>query len=829
MENTAPRGVRIGAINWVSVLFAGLLLLLFLSAVTRATAANRALNAATEKYVASEMAAVTLKQGSDNLTTQVRLYTVTGDAAFLRAYFAEVASQSREQAVETLRENLADTDAYYNLEHALGSSLELMNLEYYAMALVLDATGGAIEPGMEAVADIRLRPEDAALDREGKLSRAVSLTHGAQYQSYDESIDEDVAQCIANMHAQREAAIRENTAELARVHTQQALSAGLLAAVIFVRTVITTLYILRPMEAYVDLIAADQPLPSIGAYEVQYLSRAYNSMYAQRKERDILAAERLQTLDLLERERANLNIIHEMLHSGMWSMDFDEYGKMTDVYWSAQFRRMLGYESEADFPNKLESWSDLLAEEDRDRVLKEYNDTIADYSGQKTYDVEYRLLTRDRGWRWFHAVGRLSRREDGTPITYVGLFMDITEQKELARQLEEHQVRLQSALEQAQAASRAKTAFLTNMSHDLRTPMNAIIGFTTLAESHVDSRETVLDDLKKISVASGHLLSLIDNVLEMSRMESEQMGLQEQACSLQEILYDVKTMVQAEISSKQLSFQLDAADVVDEMVICDRTKLNQVLLNVLGNAVKFTPDGGAVGVRVRQTAYPEDGTAAYEFRVQDTGIGMSREFQAHLFEAFARERTSTVSGLQGTGLGMAITKNIVDLMGGEITVNSEEGKGTEVTITLPLRVFRAAERPEAETAREEVSFEGRRVLLVEDNEINQEIATMILEEAGLTVDTADDGSIAVEKVRASVPGYYDVIFMDLQMPVMNGYEAARQIRALDGPQSRIPIIALSANALEEDRKRSIEAGMDSHMGKPFDVQELLDVLRRYLK
>ena len=832
-NNKTPRGPRIRTINIVSVVLTLLIMLLFLFDTQRTYQANRSLNEATEKYVACEMAATALKQGSDNLTTQVRLYTITGDPAYLRAYFAEVATQHREQAVETLERYLSDTEAYHFLEDALEYSVELMDLEYYAMVLVLDATGRQIEPGMEALWDVRLRAEDDGLDASGKMALAVSLMHGEEYLHYDETIDNNVAQCIEGLSAERETIHRESQTTLTRMRAQQDLSAVALAIVIFAYVVLTTVYMVRPLGADVQLIAGDQPLPLKGAYELQYLANAYNAMYEQRRERDTLAAERARALELLKREQTNLNILHEMLHSGMWTMDFNERGEMTDVFWGGEFRRMLGYESEADFPNVLESWSDLLPDDDRERVLKEFNDTISDYTGQKTYDVEYQLLTKDRGWRWFHAVGRPSRREDGSPVTCVGLFVDITDRKKMECELGEQRARLEDALEQAQSASHAKTAFLTNMSHDIRTPMNAIIGFTTLANDRVEDTEAVRDYLQKISVSSDHLLSLINNVLEMSRIESGQLELREQECSLEEIVHNVKTIVQADVADKEIDFVIDTEGVTDKGMICDRARLSQALLNVLNNSLKFTPSGGAVSLRVRQLDSPEEGFAVYEFRIRDTGIGISPEFREHLFEAFARERTSTVSGLAGAGLGLAITKNIIDLMHGEIAVESDEGKGTEFTITLPLRLnaARPAETPPEpkEAPAKEFSFSGRRILLVEDNAINQQIAQMILEKSGFEVDVADDGTVAVEKVRGAIPGQYDLILMDIQMPIMNGYEATRQIRALDSPLAGIPIIALSANALEEDKRNSLESGMNNHVGKPFDVQQLLGLIQSYLK
>ncbi|MBQ9648531.1 MAG: response regulator [Oscillospiraceae bacterium] len=839
MNGATPRGPRMYAINIVSAALAILVAVLFFLSSRQIDRAYEEANRATEKYVASEMAATTLKQSSDNLTTQVRLYTITQNPEYLRAYFAEVATSNRERAVETLDYYLTGTEAYSYLENALESSIELMEREYYAMALVLDATGGQLEPGMEALEAVKLTAEDQRLGAPEKLALAVALTHDEGYQQYDGVIDEDVAKCVELLRIEQESAQDASFTTLARMRTNQYLCALLLVLAILLHGILTNAYIVRPINGSVKLLSDDQPLLLRGAYELQYLESAYNAMYEQRKEREQLVAERMQALELVERERTSLNIVHEMLQSGMWSMDFNEAGEMCSVTWSDQFRKMLGYESEEDFPNTLEAWSDLLHEEDSERVLKAYYDTLRDYTGQSTYDVEYRLMTKDRGWRWFHEVGRPSRREDGSPITYVGLFVDITEQKEMERQLEEKQRRLEEALEQAQAANRAKTAFLTNMSHDMRTPMNAIIGFTTLANAQLGNEEAIRDYLGKISASGTHLLALIDDVLDMSRIESGPVALRERECSLTAILRDVEAITQADVNAKKLRLRMELAELQNDRVVCDNTRVSQILLNIVSNSIKFTPDGGTINIRVGQRAGARDGSAIYEFRISDTGIGMSREFQERIFEPFERERTSTVSGLEGTGLGLAITKNLVDLMNGEISVESEEGRGTEVKVSLPLRL--SADVPQ--TGREPASaadsgmpadavsgnaFQGKSVLLVEDNEINQEISQMILESSGFTVDIAEDGSVAVEKVRAAEPGRYDLILMDIQMPVMNGYEATRQIRALDSPLSGIPIIALSANAFEEDKRNSLDAGMNDHVGKPIDVEHLLGVLKKYL-
>ena len=418
-----------------------------------------------------------------------------------------------------------------------------------------------------------------------------------------------------------------------------------------------------------------------------------------------------------------------------------------------------------------------------------------------------------------------SERVDETPHRLV---VGYALRDDEVREEQEQNERLRTALVMAQSANRAKTAFLSSMSHDIRTPMNAILGYTAMAKKHADDPTRVQECLDKIAVAGGNLLELINQVLDMSRIESGRVVLEEEPCNLRRTAETLMTILSstAETAGVRLTLVDDALREAD--VMADTGRLNQILLNILSNAVKYTPSGGCVTLTAEQLDECREGRNSYRFTVTDTGIGMSAEFAQHLFEPFSRERTVTENRIEGTGLGMSIVKNLVDLMEGSITVRSEPGRGTEVAVTLP---FEPTGTPAAaEPTLEPTGFfcpEGRRVLLVEDNEMNQEIAVDILTDAGFEVTVADDGAQAVERIAQGKGDEFDLVLMDIQMPRMNGLEAARRIRLL--PQGRtIPIVALSANAFDEDVSRSLAAGMNAHIAKPIDTAELFTVLQKLL-
>ncbi len=408
---------------------------------------------------------------------------------------------------------------------------------------------------------------------------------------------------------------------------------------------------------------------------------------------------------------------------------------------------------------------------------------------------------------------------------FILLQSDTTEAR---REERERNELLAQALSEAQRASQSKSIFLSNISHDIRTPMNAIVGYTDFAKRSDDSAQ-MREYLEKIDSSSKYMLALLNDVLEMSRIESGKSELDLTQASLPALMDDVHDLFESQMAEKGIAYSVDSSQVRDGCVICDKTRLNRVLLNLVSNAYKFTPEGGTVQVLLTQLDSTREGYGSYELRVKDTGIGMSEEFAHRIFDAFERERSATASGIAGTGLGMAITRNIVDMMGGTIDLVSKQGRGTEFTVNLEFEL--QAREPgdnqpsPCERQYEPVDFTGMRALLVEDQVINREIAIMILEGLGFEVDEAEDGAQALVHLASSEAGRYDVVITDIQMPVMDGYELARSIRRLDDAElARIPIVAMSANAFQEDVRASSEAGMDAHVAKPIDV----DVLSRTL-
>ena len=640
---------------------------------------------------------------------------------------------------------------------------------------------------------------------------------------------------------------------------------------------------------------------------------------------------------------------YEVLHLASWMRYISEKGSYTQF-----LEEILSDSIIQEYQGQLREKLDLSYIK---KVLNEDELTEID----RSYYIDYKVIRKGQRRWWRVSVVIVDLCEDGNPKHVLVLFKDITKQKEKDM---EYQRTLKEAYQLAERANQAKTTFLNNMSHDIRTPMNAIIGFTSLAAAHINEKERLKDYLSKIMTSSNHLLSLINDVLDMSRIESGKVKIEESPCSIPVVMHDLRNILQTDIKAKRLDFFIDTVDVVDENVICDKLRLNQILLNCMSNAMKYTKTGGTVGLRIIQKGHSAEGFADYDFVVKDNGIGMSKEFAEHIFEPFTREETSTVSRIPGTGLGMAITKNIVDMMGGTIKVKSELGVGSEFTISLRFKttqqngkrgvikelngfralvaddsmdscasvekmlrtiglrpewttsgkeaIFRAryaaqendpfqvyiidwlmpdmngievvrrirmeigdevpiiiltaydwadieqeareagvtafcakplfvselydvlqnASRPvktKDKTILEVEAFKGKEILLVEDVELNREIAETILTEAGFHVNSVEDGKQAVDYMESEKGDMIDLILMDVMMPVMDGYEATQKIRQLeDKTKADIPIIAMTANAFEEDAKAAIEAGMNAHMAKPIRIESLYEIIEQYL-
>ncbi len=443
-------------------------------------------------------------------------------------------------------------------------------------------------------------------------------------------------------------------------------------------------------------------------------------------------------------------------------------------------------------------------------------------------EYRYRRMRSDSTVEWCVMVFTVSDRDKGVPVTVT---LGIRSIEKLVQKENQQRLLLESAFMRARQASEAKTIFLANMSHDIRTPMNAVVGFAELGLRHGNSPEKMRECLRKIQDSSQILLRLIDDILDMSRIEADRLQIEVESYDLLEMMPQVYQMVEKDIHDKKLNFGYDFSGLKDRMVLCDPTRVKQVLYTLVSNAVKFTPSGGKIDVKIRQYESLSYGIENYEFVIRDTGVGIAPEFLAKIFLPFEREKNTTVSGSIGMGLGLPITKNIVDLMNGSIETESEVGMGSTFTVRLPFQVVREMEEKDAHAREERRSFSelaGKQVLLVEDNELNREIARELLEEYHLLVDEAEDGDIALEMLQKGEKEY-DVILMDIQMPRMNGYQATKAIRGLsDGRYSKVPIIALSANAFEEDKRMAISSGMNQHLSKPMDIEKVLCTMMQLL-
>lgn len=674
----------------------------------------------------------------------------------------------------------------------------------------------------------------------------------------------------------------------------------------------------------------------------------------------------------LEDKMAEFKNIHEALGSGSWALRYDTAGKLIECSWSDTFRKMLGFESLKDFPNEFESWKSRIHPDDKEYTLREYYESLWDYNNKKTYDVEYRVQNKDGTYHWYRTAGRLSRRADGSPITFNGVFVNTDEihetneklhkalkeaqdarneliidneiissvsrlyfsiyridiekdfyeeissnsrihrltghegkaqrklnklcnsivtkeyrasarrffnlstlaerladtdtiemdyhandgnwyearfiekkrddngkvthvlyvtrivSKQKQQELEQEQLKI--AYEAAERANEAKTTFLFNMSHDIRTPMNAILGYTKLIKKEITDPK-LLHYQEMIEKSGNLLLSIINNVLDMSRIESGKMELDINYSRAGVITSEICDVFAEDIKKKNLTLKR-VVNVRHEHIMMDKTKVQEIFTNLISNAVKYTPPGGTITITIDEIPCDKEGYVTFKSCVADNGIGMSEEFPPHIFDSFSRERNTTVGGVVGTGLGMSIVKSLVDLMEGTIEVESKTGEGSRFTVVLQHKLADEEyyEKRKAADVKTDMNFSGKHILLAEDNDLNAEIATAMLEDMGFAVDRAEDGVICINRIEHMPSDTYDLILMDIQMPNMDGYKATKIIRRLpDKEKAGIPIVAMTANAFDEDKREAFAAGMNGHIAKPIDTEKIQNVLSEVIK
>ena len=533
-----------------------------------------------------------------------------------------------------------------------------------------------------------------------------------------------------------------------------------------------------------------------------------------------------KTQNMLEEQMSRVMELSDDIQA-IYDIDL-ETGAYEIFSYNNDYSKMIDNQDGADFFADVQKYADrIVYAEDREMMRDMANREFVEKALAERDDItfDFRLLG-SYGPVWYRAK---AVRKPGTAHRIIAGAYNVDES---IRKEKKHQMELEQAVKMAESANKAKTDFLFNMSHDVRTPMNAIIGYTAMAKKNSDNPQ-VDDYLNKIDISSKQLLSLVNQVLEMSRIESGKILLVEEHADVIERAVGMQTIIAADCNNKNIGFNLNIGEISHRNVLTDVTRVNQLITNVISNAVKYTPEGGSIDFCLEERPCEKEGYGLYEITVKDNGIGMSEEFLSHIYEEFSRESTSTVSHIQGSGLGMSIVKKLLDLMEGTIDIESKPDEGTSVRISIPMK-WDTGEPTDTggEQRLTNVSIGGMRILLVEDNEMNREIASEILEDEGVIVETAEDGDIAVEIIREMIKSgeldRYNAVLMDIQMPRMDGYEATRQIRAMEPEGIRMPIIALSANAFAEDIKKSYEAGMNEHLSKPIDIRLLKETLAKYL-
>lgn len=538
------------------------------------------------------------------------------------------------------------------------------------------------------------------------------------------------------------------------------------------------------------------------------------------KEREKLEKQKNDALQRANDISKEIDSLHKALGSAAWTFKYNHQNELVSVRWSQSLREILGYKSEAEFPNILESGIRRIHPDDQDKVKEEYDKTLQDITGKHIFDVEFRACIHQGEFRWFKSIGRIERRKDLSADTFYGLSMDIDERKKIDESLKK-------ALVEAEAASKSKSKFLRNMSHDIRTPINGIMGLLEMSDQYPNDVVKLQENRLKMKRTTNYLLSLVNNILDTTKFEDGHFTLENKPFNLKTLLSDEVETLKSQINGLNISFDTkgNKSKIDHPNLIGSVQHLNCILMNIAWNAIKYNRPNGTIDMYTREISY--DGTTAvFEFTCEDTGIGMSEEFQKHMYEPFTQEGKTSITTFIGSGLGLPLVKEALDLLNGTIECTSKENVGTKFVVTIP---FLVDQEKKDSTEIKELDLTNKKALVVDDNELNREIATALLEQEGMIVDTVDDGKKAIERFSESKINEYDVIFMDIMMPVLDGIEATKEIRSLEREDARtIPIVAMTANSFNEDKVRCNEAGMDDHIAKPIDINKIRTVLQKIL-
>lgn len=836
-ERNREKHISIQKLSAATVTVALLVMLLLLATIYNCTVEYHAMHENTEIYIQCEKDADQLKEASDYLTEQVRLFVMTCDLKYLQNYFEEAEDKKRrDRAVEDLAGCFGESDILEKLQKALASSRELMEREYYAMKLVVLAKGYGEESLPQTIRSVTLLKEDMALSPEDKQALAQTMVFDEVYEECKNEIYLDVENSLKSLVNATHNAQLKSSSRLSRRLKSLQIQLFLIVFLLVLFAFGTGRMILKPLRNYVKNMKSGEKLPQKGVAELSYVAETYNSIYEENREMlEVLKKEAVDAHEKylqIQEEKRKSEVIMGLSSEfdAIYLVDFKAdimipYRLPDDVSWNRERKYQEGIRDYAEkyiLPEDREMFLCEGQEENIQRHLK----------SESAYSITFRSRTAGNKLNYIDMYFAKVFNADRDGHVVLG-FKNVTEQVLRVQEQTKERIRTEQERDDAVHASRAKSAFLFNMSHDIRTPMNAIIGFTTVARKYMDRPEELERCLSKIDVSSSYLLDLINDVLDMSQIESGQLRLEKRPCSLKEQLGSVIEMLSTQIAEKGICFTEDIS-LQNEIVYADPLNFRRIFVNVIGNAVKFTAPKGSVHLTARQKESTAEDTCIYEFLVKDTGIGMSEEFMERMFDTFERESQSVATNYNGTGLGLSISKNLVELMGGTITAESKKGVGTTFSIVLEFEPADMAQNHES--ANEEASdrstrehFGKNRILVAEDNELNCEIVMELLTDAGFQIQIVNNGSEAVEAVKGHAAGYFDMVLMDIQMPVMNGYEAAQAIRAMDREDATVlPIIALSANAMEEDRRKSARSGMNAHIAKPIDLQELMGTIEEYI-